>query len=163
MKVRQLYSVDMDQMMIRKFREEDLTSILGEIEPGQEKRHIKTAEARNKYGPAFTFLYCGKTIACAGVTIYWKGMGEVWLATSVNWKDFKKEAVIWARDVLDYLQDNWMLRRIQADVDAENETAQRFIEHYGFVKEGLMRKYDSLGRDMLRYARIREDWNGKPC
>jgi RimJ/RimL family protein N-acetyltransferase len=162
-RVRELHGVDLDKMMIRAFREEDLTSILGEIEPGQEARHIKTAEARFRYGPAFTWLYRGEIIACAGVTIYWEGMGEVWLATSKRWKGLAKEAVIWSRDVLDYLQDNWRLRRIQADVDAYNQTACRFVEHFGFVREGLMRSYDSLGRDMVRYARIREEWNGKPC
>jgi RimJ/RimL family protein N-acetyltransferase len=162
MKVRQLYGVDIDQLMIIAFKEDHLTSILAEIEPGQEARHIKTAEARFRYGPAFTFIYKGEIIACCGVTIYWEGMGEVWLATSSRWGKLAKSAVIWTRDILDYLQDNWKLRRIQADVDAENETACRFIEHYGFVREGLMRKYDSLGRDMVRYARIREEWNGEP-
>lgn len=157
MRVRQLYSVDMDQMMIRQFRGEDLTSILDEIEPGQESLHLKTAEARFRYGPSFTFLYRGEIIACAGVTIYWEGMGEIWLATSKRWKGLAKEAVIWARDAIDFLQDNWKLRRLQADVDAENETACRFIEHYGFIAEGRMRKYDSLGRDMIRYARVREE------
>jgi RimJ/RimL family protein N-acetyltransferase len=157
MKVRYLSGVDLDKLMIRAFREEDLTLILDEIEPGGEHRHLKTAQARNRYGPAFTFLYAGAIIACAGVTIYWEGMGEVWLATSKIWPEFSKAAVIWTRDVLDFLQDNYHLHRLQADVDAGNETACRFIEHYGFQAEGLMRKYDSLGRDMIRYARIREE------
>lgn len=157
MKVRYLAGVDLDKLMIRAFREEDLTLILDEIEPGEERRHLKTAQARFRYGPAFTFLYDGAIIACAGVTIYWEGMGEVWLATSRIWPQFTKAAVIWTRDVLDFMQREWKLVRIQADVDAENETACRFIEHYGFIREGLMRKYDSLGRDMIRYARIREE------
>lgn len=163
MRVRWIAGVDLDRLMVRAMKPEDITSILDEIEPGEERRHLKTAEARFRYGPAFSFLFDGQLIACAGVTIYWEGMGEVWLATSVRWSGFSKAAVIWTRDILDYLQDNWRLRRLQADVDASNLVACRFIEHYGFVREGLMRKYDSLGRDMVRYARIREEWDVKPC
>jgi len=156
MRVRWVAGVDLDKMMIRVFRQEDLTAILDEIEPGEEHRHIKTAEARFRYGPAFSFLHDGQIVACAGVTIYWEGMGEVWLATSTRWQGFSKLAVIWTRDILDYLQDHWSLRRLQADVDAENPVACRYIEHFGFIAEGRMRYYDSLGRDMIRYARIRE-------
>lgn len=157
MKVRYLAGVDLDKLMIRAFREEDLTRILDEIDPGEEDRHLKTAKTRFRYGPAFTFLYEGAIIACAGVTIYWEGMGEVWLATSKIWPRFSKAAVVWTRDVLDFIQTNYNLRRIQADVAAGDQMACRFIEHYGFVREGLMRKYDMLGRDTIRYARVRED------
>jgi RimJ/RimL family protein N-acetyltransferase len=163
MRVSQLYGVDLEQLMIIPFKEIHLTSILAEVEPGNEAIHQKTAIARMKYGPAFTFTYKGEIIACAGVTIYWEGMGEVWLAPSKRWRSLAKTAVIWTRDVLDALQDDYRLRRIQADVYADDETAQRFVEHYGFEREGLMRKYDAGGRDMIRYARIREEWNGKPC
>lgn len=163
MKVREISGVNMDDLMIRTMWQKDLTSILDEIEPGAEALHQRTEDVRFRYGPAFTFLYRGEIIACAGVTIYWKGMGEVWLATSKIWKSMVKVAVIWTRDVLDYFQDNWHLWRLQADIPEENEVSRRFIEHYGFVAESKMRMYDSLGRDTIRYARIREEWNAQPC
>jgi RimJ/RimL family protein N-acetyltransferase len=90
-------------------------------------------------------------------------MGDVWLAPSKMWKSMVKVAVLWTWDVLDYLQDNWRLRRLQADIAEENVVSRRFIEHYGFVAEGKMKMYDALGRDTIRYARIREEWNAQSC
>jgi RimJ/RimL family protein N-acetyltransferase len=89
-------------------------------------------------------------------------MAEAWLATSSLWRSYVMEAVIWTRDVLEWLQTEFHLRRLQADVQTANKIACRFVEHFGFVAEGVMRAYDVLGQDTTRYARIREEINGKP-
>lgn len=146
----------MRHVEVSKYQLQDMLDILAETEPGAEERHMMTATTRRDYGPAYTFRCEGRILACAGVTIYWEGMGEVWLATSLAWKQYAREAVIMTRNVLDFLQDNNKLRRIQADVVTANLTACRFVEHFGFKSECVMRKYDVLGRDCTRYSRIRE-------
>jgi len=139
----------MRNITVRKYKAEDMIPIIGE-------ENYRIAQTRLQYGPAYTFFHGDKVLACAGVTIYWEGMGEVWLCTSKYWEDYKKEAVIWTRWVLDFLQDENKLRRIQADVVADNAEANRYIRHFGFHLEALMRNYDVLGRDCIRYSRIRE-------
>lgn len=109
-----------------------------------------------QYGPAFTFWDQGKVVACAGATIFWKGCAEVWLTPGPEMKKYGYSLVIQTRRVLDMFQRAYGLRRLQADVVADNEVNRRFIEHYGFKAEGLMRKYDALGRDCIRYSRIME-------
>jgi RimJ/RimL family protein N-acetyltransferase len=147
----------MTNITVRHYRIEDMLAIYKEKEPdGNPADWIKTAETRAEFGPAYTFFHGETILACAGVTIYWEGVGEVWLCTSKNWKDYAYSAVIWTRKILDRLQDENKLWRIQADVVAEKTAARRFVEHFGFKAEGLMRRYDVLGRDCIRYARIRE-------
>jgi RimJ/RimL family protein N-acetyltransferase len=143
----------------RSYHIEDMIKILSETEPETTSeiraRHIETAETRFN-GPAYSFFHDEELICCAGVTIYWEGCGEIWLATALCWPKYKYTATIWTGMVLNRLQKDNKLRRIQADVVADNETNKRFVEHFGFEAEGLMRKYDVLGRDVIRYARVIE-------
>lgn len=148
----------MNATWFRAFKVEDMVEILGELEPGQEERHLRTARTRVGNGPSYTFLSFDlepRIIACCGVTIFWEGMGEVWLATSSCWSEYPVAATVWARRMLDFMQSSCHLRRIQADVVAANATACRFVEHFGFTREGLMKCYDVIGRDCYRYARVR--------
>jgi hypothetical protein len=143
--------------MARPFRAEDLVALLGVIEPGQVERHRKTAATREGWGPAYTFFcHHGELLACAGVSIHWEGLGEVWMVMSPHAGRHLLEVVVWAGRMLDKMQEDLRLRRLQADVVADDEKANSFVRHYGFVAEGLMRRYDVLGRDTVRYARIRE-------
>ena len=146
----------MKNILMRPMLYRDILMLLSETEPGQEERHLRTAKTRLKHGPAYAFLDGETIFACAGVTIYWPGMGEVWLVTSQAWPRYLREIVVWTRKVLDQLQDENNLTRIQADVVSDNAAACRFVEHFGFVAEGILRKYDVLGRDCIRYARIKE-------
>ena len=147
----------MKQITRRPYRVEDMVSLLAETEPETEtwirERHIRTAETR-MYGPAFSFFDGDCLIACAGLTVYWHGCGEAWLAPGKCWLQYAKEAVIWTRRILDELQEG--CKRIQADVVASDTQARRFVKHYGFVEEGRMKAYDVLGRDCIRYARVRQ-------
>ncbi len=146
----------MKNILMRPMLYRDILMLLRETEPGQEERHLRTAKTRLKHGPAYAFLDGETVIACGGVTIYWPGMGEVWLVTSRIWTRYLREIVVWTRKLLDQLQEENNLTRIQADVVSDNAGACRFAEHFGFVAEGLMRCYDVLGRDCIRYARIRK-------
>jgi RimJ/RimL family protein N-acetyltransferase len=133
---------------------QDILSVLRETS-SDEERNLATAHTRLGNGPALTFSHEGHVIACSGATIYWPGVAEVWLVPSRCWRLYAKEAVILTRSALRIFQEKFSLRRLQADVVASDATARRFVKHYGFVKEGLMRAYDVLGRDCVRYARVR--------
>lgn len=142
----------MRDLVGRQFRPEDLIQIIG----GDDWVR-RGAEARAK-GPAYT-LYCahGEVAACAGVTIYWEGMGEVWLELTEHARaNHRVDLVVWTRRLLDLFAKEHKLRRMQCDVLASSQERLHFVQHFGFKIEGLMRKYDVLGRDYYRLARIEE-------
>jgi len=95
----------MKNILMRPMLYRDILMLLRETEPGQEERHLLTAKTRFKHGPAYTFLDGEIVGACAGVTIYWPGMGEVWLVTSRIWTRYPREIVVWTRKVLDSTLD----------------------------------------------------------
>jgi RimJ/RimL family protein N-acetyltransferase len=49
------------------------------------------------------------------------------------------------------------VRRITGLVRADNYAAQKFDEHLGFVREGLMRHAAADGTDMIVYGLLKED------
>lgn len=142
----------------REYRVEDMLEILAETEPAEDhddiwQRHVETAETR-LHGLSYSFFCGDELIACAGITYYWPGLGEVWLAHAKCWTNYKREAVIWTRKVLDCLQKD--TKRIEAWVVAEDAMARRYVEHYGFQAEGTARARDVLGRDLVLYGRVKQ-------
>ncbi|MGN1209800.1 MAG: GNAT family N-acetyltransferase [Duodenibacillus sp.] len=47
--------------------------------------------------------------------------------------------------------------RVSGLVRVDNHDAQRFDEHLGFVKEGVIRKGDDDGTDLILYGMLKED------
>jgi hypothetical protein len=104
-------------------------------------------------GPAFT-LTNGQPIACGGILIMWKGVGEGWVVTSHL---VEEHPILFAKTVWRGLEDiikKHKLERVQTLVDAEHKVSQKWVTRMGFHKEGLMVKYIG-GRDYFRYALIR--------
>ena len=104
--------------------------------------------------PGMTGLRDGRIIFCAGVIPQWEGRAIAWalLGDSVNRYD-----MVWI-----HRQCQWILEtqvkngyhRIEAHIHEPFAAAHRWIRMLGFISEGLMRRYDPLGRDMRLYARI---------
>lgn len=114
----------------------------------------KNAIAKNLMnGPAYT-LFNGQPIACGGIILLWKGVGEGWAITSPS---VERHQIVFARTIWKYLESiikEHKLERVQTIVDAEHKMSQKWVERMGFHKEGLMSKYIG-GRDFYRYALIR--------
>jgi RimJ/RimL family protein N-acetyltransferase len=90
-------------------------------------------------------------------------MGEAWLLLGKHGYRHLVDLAHLTPLFLDRFRREHHLHRIQADVVATNEKAKSFVIHFGFKAEGLMRKYDVLGQDNIRFARIWEDDDGEPC
>jgi RimJ/RimL family protein N-acetyltransferase len=56
--------------------------------------------------------------------------------------------------LLDHVQDDASLKRIQASVHTNDQQAIRYVEWLGFENEGLMKKYGPDGSDYYRFARV---------
>ena len=149
----------MKDVFFRDFEEKDyleIPEIPNEKGIATHEDFLKWAEIRKKKGSAYTVTdKDGKIIACFGVQILWPGVGEVWVTFTELFNEYKREAVIFTGTILNKFQEMLELNRLQADVLADVEVSNKFVQHYGFVLEGRMRKYSPYGEDVNRYARIR--------
>jgi hypothetical protein len=95
----------------------------------------------------------GTVLACAGITLIWPGLGEAWLLVKPDVA--RRYPVALYKAIVAGLHEmaaTHHLRRVQAVVIAGYLEGERLAAHLGFTEEGLMRRYDVLGRDCVRYA-----------
>jgi len=94
-------------------------------------------------------------VACAGVTVFWEGAGQMWMRAGVLSGCYPVALARHCRVLIRRFEDVLRLRRIQATVKADNEPALRFIRWLGFRAEGLLRGYGPEGADYIMFARVR--------
>lgn len=113
----------------------------------------------NANGAAFTCrrISDGKIIACAGVRIIWPGCGEAWALFCDEIVSYKKDSLVITRKYLWRIIEDFKLRRVQAYIRADNPAAINYVEHLGFKREGLLRKFGMEGEDQYIYAIVLED------
>jgi len=131
-------------MQIVEFKEEH-AKWLGDTEG----KHAALAEK----GVAYTLMN-GNPVFCCGAVELWDGMAEAWFITG---KDAVKHPVSIMKTTMFLIADTigkLNLHRLQATIEADNETAVRFVEGLAFKREGLMRKFGPDGKDYYLYARI---------
>jgi len=66
-------------------------------------------------------------------------------------------------EVLAYGFENFPIQRIEALIEPENLASQKLVERHGFVREGLLRKYEyTRGKydDLYMYSLLRDDVRG---
>ncbi len=112
------------------------------------------AQTKEKSGPAVSFFFGRRILACAGVSLLWPGVGEGWLMLSSE--GAREVRAIYA--VSRALVDRWIkvcnLRRLQCAVRADQPRSIRFAEWLGFQREGLMRCYGPGAVDHYMYAKV---------
>ena len=105
-------------------------------------------------GPAYTGFLGHDIVFIAGISMLWEGVADAFIFTT----QITKRNGIWfskqCRIKMEQLEHEHELHRIQAAVDAENKTSQRWAEWMGFKSEGLMKRYGPDKKDYYRYARL---------
>jgi RimJ/RimL family protein N-acetyltransferase len=138
------------------YQEKHLVQLLAEREPGKAEEHEAYAASRLSCGPALS-IYSNETLlGCCGVALFWPTSGAAWAVFS---REAFRDMVVFTRgtrQILDYFQNSLGIVRLQADVLAENVRAQNYVKHFDFQEEGIMRAFDQEGRDVVRFARVRE-------
>lgn len=126
------------------------------LQPSQEYLRAYCAdESYRKFinfkGNSFSFVDGDDVLACAGVIPLWEGRGEAWTLLGAN----LKRHFLWIHHrVVGYLEGA-QIRRIEANIAADDPAAQQWIEYLGFKFEGLMPAYWPGGRTAMRYARVK--------
>ena len=124
----------------------------------REQDKLSTAELNHDpelcaTGPAIT-LIAEEIIACIGY-LSQNGVGNMWMLTSPLIEKYKFWMYRNMKYVLDELVMKQDIHRLQAVVRASNEPAHRWIQHLGFEKEGVLKKF-TPDPDYVLYARLND-------
>jgi hypothetical protein len=105
-------------------------------------------------GPAYTITIDGEVAACAGLVLLGWSRAEAWTLFSSIFKSNYRACYKIIKSKLEELIELNFLRRVQSLADPEYKEGIRFLEHLGFEKEGLLRKYGPNGEDLIMFGRI---------
>lgn len=105
-------------------------------------------------GPAYTLLIDHQIAACYGIAVLWRGLGEAWAILTTHGKQHPIISTLAIARALPKTMRAWNLRRVQADVSAENPSACRWVEILGFRRESTMPFFGSAGETYYRYVRF---------
>src|SRR5678815_4284955 len=129
-----------------------MTPILVPFEP--EHLDMMGAPRQSSYqGPAYTAMCDGVPIACAGVLLLWPGVGHAWVVIG----DLSKHRLWITRTVKHVLGDiirGCDLHRVEAIVLADSKHHQKWIELFGFEREGIAHEFTATRLDAIRYELV---------
>ena len=146
--------------MIRKFKAKDMIAI---IETGVKEFNLKAqgteelwelARAREKNGMCLTGVVNGEVVACGGIDLMWKGVGEVWLMLTPETDKYPIGTYEIIRDGLDKIIKDNKLHRVQAYGRIGFDRAHTLFKHLGFKPEGMARKFTPDKVDCILYAKV---------
>ena len=123
--------------------------IMGDPSPMCREILKKYAEA----GPAYTGrLADGRILGCAGLMVQAPWVADGWMLPTPLIGQYPIAFHKLVKDSFGILVKSLGLRRVQVAVDASMPRRCVWIERMGFQREGLMRRFGSLGEDMYLYA-----------
>jgi RimJ/RimL family protein N-acetyltransferase len=148
----------MNKLVIRPFKLSDIW----QLEPERQDKLLighpvimNGLYLNSKIGSAVTALAGDKIIACAGVSVIFDHRAEAWGLFSLQAKNLRRQIVIESRKKLDELTEKFELVRIEATARTDWPAARNFLEHLGFVVEGIKKKYEIDGSDAWFLARTK--------
>jgi len=140
---------------IVKFEKEHLELIIPREKQCVQDDYVERGGEIGLLGIGYTIIDSDIIIGCGGVVDMHDGVGEVWTVIGEAFTGYKAERTVYStcKKFINMLDPFY--HRLQMCVKADFEEAQRFAEHLGFENEGVMRKFDSQGRDYIRYSKVR--------
>lgn len=107
---------------------------------------------------SYTVLWDDVIVGVGGVSMMWKGVGEMWLILT---KDSKRDgihgivALNTIRKKVDEIIEENNIVRAQATARIDFPKGIQMLEALGFEREGFLRRYCPDGCSVYRYARIK--------
>lgn len=103
---------------------------------------------------AGTIICDGRVIAIMGLQELWPGVCELWVLPSIYLHDYVFQ---FAKTILKAMNSGILNNYHRVQIQAkDDELHNRWLKFLRFEKEGVMRKYDNLGNDMIMWARVKE-------
>jgi len=146
--------------VLRPMKIEDVTNMkVRDVELSRVSLKAFLPEMRTnmKEGPSFTLEVDGKVIWCGGIRVFWEGVGEAWCLISDEGARMPKTVFSSIKKILDFVQKDLALHRVQATARIDIPMFHKFLEHLGFEREGVLRKFLADGTDSYIYSRVREN------
>lgn len=111
-------------------------------------------------GPAFSgFEFDGTYLGSFGMVRYWEKVGKLWLILDKKVEKHKKTFHRLFKNRLDLWVSMYGMVRLCTDVSASDARAIRWIESFGFEREGLQKSYGPNLEDYFLYAKV-TSWPG---
>lgn len=149
------------QVNVRPFQLDDMLKInLRQIdrETGTEATAgVMGTMAASERGEALTILADDEILSIGGVVSLFPGTAELWSLASTAVDKFPISFHKANIRILDYWIKALKLRRLQCKVYSEHVRSIEWLKRLGFQEEGLMRKYDTQGRDFYLYAKVSDE------
>lgn len=108
-------------------------------------------------GPAYTIGCEDGLVACAGMTMIFERVGEIWCISDKRSKEHSWELLHLLRQLLEQHIQAQKLYRVQAHVQANWAGANRFMIRLGLEPEAVLKWYGPNREDYILYARL-EPW-----
>ncbi len=110
---------------------------------------------------SFSFCMCtddGEPTVLIGAVEGWPGFWSFWMIATPRFPEIYTDLTKWAfRGMLRTLFDDLGLRRGEAQSLVSHETAHRWMERLGAVREGYHPQYGKNGEDFVTYVWTREN------
>ena len=104
--------------------------------------------------PSYAGVVNNEVVAVGGASVMWDGVGEAWYMVSQEGLSRPYMIAKYAGIMLDHIQEDFHLHRLQASVRGQDKIANRFVKWLGFKEEGVMERYGPNKADYIRYARL---------
>lgn len=104
-------------------------------------------------GCAYTAVYNGFPIACAGIALGMPHVGEAWSFFDKEFVEAPGKVKYHIYSVIrQHVHSNKAVHRVQANCQVSFTTAQAWLEKLGLKQEGIMRGYGEDGEDFYLYG-----------
>jgi hypothetical protein len=118
---------------------------------GEQNKYIEAAQCM---GASQALVLGDIVLACAGVNVFWEGVGSLWMRTSKQAEEHWLTTAKASKAFLALMQATFKFRRLQCTVKRESDLNLRFAMWMGFRPESVLRKYGPEGSDYVLLARI---------
>lgn len=115
---------------------------------------VESLKLLHKYGPAYTGIHNGEIVGIAGVVLFWKRVGEVWLVGSNKLTECKLSFHKSVIRGLSMVASGLGMHRMQGIVPIKYPNNIKWLEKIGFEYEGMLEKYGVDGSDCVIMKRI---------
>lgn len=119
-----------------------------------DKDKIKEIVKELSQDNAFTLLIKDRVILFGGIYSLHKKAGEAWLVCAEEIKYYPRTSARTVKRHILNMMETLDLSRLQTKNNV-NELHNRWVEWVGFQKEGILRKFDELGNDIIMYSIVR--------
>lgn len=112
--------------------------------------------AYERGGYSWTGVVGTDIIAAGGISPIWEGVACAWLLSTPLVDKYQLFLHKTVKNAIKLVTEAKNLHRIETTILTDHVVSQRWAERLGFVREGIMRKFDSRKNNYFRYALILE-------